>query len=158
MRARPQKSGGAGNQSGIPTMHHSPRRQQKEHPSLTLKMRAGRANHIQVNPSQSEPIQVKAAPVKNPPRSPRRRDERFSEVRLPSRRAKAQRRRMRPSNPGSNRARSYLSMNPHLTLTLSPPIGWERRGNGRRTRIVPRRSVEQRQVHGADACLKQKGA
>jgi hypothetical protein len=24
-------------------------------------------------------------------------------------------------------------MNPHLTLTLSPPIGWERRGNRRRT-------------------------
>ncbi len=22
-----------------------------------------------------------------------------------------------------------LTMNPHLTLTLSPPIGWERRGN-----------------------------
>jgi hypothetical protein len=42
-------------------------------------------------------------------------------------------------------------MNPHLTLTLSPPIGWERRGNSRRTRIVPRRSVEQRQVHGPNA-------
>ena len=45
----------------------------------------------------------------------------------------------------------FLSMNPHLTLTLSPPIGWERRGNSRRTRIVPRRSVEQRQVHGPNA-------
>src|ERR1039458_7154484 len=31
-------------------------------------------------------------------------------------------------------------MNPHLTLTLSPPIGWERRGNRRRTRVVPRRT------------------
>jgi hypothetical protein len=30
-----------------------------------------------------------------------------------------------------------LPMNPHLTLTLSPPIGWERRGNSRGTRIVP---------------------
>jgi len=39
-------------------------------------------------------------------------------------------------------------MNPDLTLTLSPPIGWERRGNSRRIRIVPRRSVEQRRVHG----------
>ena len=28
MRARPQKSGGAGNQSGIPTVYHSPRRRQ----------------------------------------------------------------------------------------------------------------------------------
>ena len=45
----------------------------------------------------------------------------------------------------------FLSMNPHLTLTLSPPIGWERRGNSRRTRIVPPRSVEQRQVHGPNA-------
>jgi hypothetical protein len=45
---------------------------------------------------------------------------------------------------------------PHLTLTLSPPIGWERRGNSRRTRIVPRRTVEQRQVHGPDACFKEK--
>jgi hypothetical protein len=26
--------------------------------------------------------------------------------------------------------------NPHLTLTLSPPIGWERRGNSLRARIV----------------------
>ena len=26
--------------------------------------------------------------------------------------------------------------NPHLTLTLSPPIGWERRGNSSRTRTV----------------------
>jgi hypothetical protein len=42
-------------------------------------------------------------------------------------------------------------MNAHLTLALSPPIGWERRGNSRRTRIVPRRSVEQRQVHGPNA-------
>jgi hypothetical protein len=42
-------------------------------------------------------------------------------------------------------------MNPHLTLALSPPIGWERRGNSRRTRIVPPRSVEQRQVHGPNA-------
>ena len=44
-----------------------------------------------------------------------------------------------------------LSMNPHLTLTLSLPIGWERRGNSRRTRFVPPRSVEQRQVHGPNA-------
>src|ERR1035441_7164327 len=44
-----------------------------------------------------------------------------------------------------------LSINPHLTLTLSPPIGWERRGDRRRTRFVPRRSGEQRQVHGANA-------
>ena len=43
-------------------------------------------------------------------------------------------------------------MNPHLTLTLSPPIGWERRGNSSRTRIVPRRPVEQRRVHGPNAC------
>jgi hypothetical protein len=42
-------------------------------------------------------------------------------------------------------------MNPHLTLTLSPPIGWERRGNSKRTRIVPRKSVEQRQVHDPNA-------
>jgi hypothetical protein len=26
--------------------------------------------------------------------------------------------------------------NPHLTLTLSPPIEWERRGNSQRTSIV----------------------
>ena len=44
-----------------------------------------------------------------------------------------------------------LSMNPHLTLTLSPPMGWERRGNSRRTRIVPRSSVEQRRVHSPNA-------
>ena len=28
-----------------------------------------------------------------------------------------------------------LSMNPHLTLTLSPPIGWERRGNSQERRL-----------------------
>ena len=39
-------------------------------------------------------------------------------------------------------------MNPHLTLTLSLPIGWERRGNSGWTRFVPRRSGEQRPVHG----------
>ncbi|MGA2557046.1 MAG: tRNA epoxyqueuosine(34) reductase QueG [Verrucomicrobiota bacterium] len=42
-------------------------------------------------------------------------------------------------------------MNPHLTLTLSPPIGWERRGNSRRTRLVPRKFAEQRQVQGSNA-------
>ncbi len=46
---------------------------------------------------------------------------------------------------------SILSMNPHLTLALSPPIGWERRGNRRRTRVLPRRPVEQRPVHGSHA-------
>ena len=44
-----------------------------------------------------------------------------------------------------------LSMDPHLTLTLSPPIGWERRGNGRRTRLVLRSCVEQRQIHDPEA-------
>jgi hypothetical protein len=37
-------------------------------------------------------------------------------------------------------------MNPHLTLTLSPPIGWERRGNSGRTRLVAWRSIVQGQV------------
>ena len=26
--------------------------------------------------------------------------------------------------------------NPHLTLTLSPPIGWERRGDSQRASVV----------------------
>jgi len=43
-----------------------------------------------------------------------------------------------------------VSVNPHLTLALSPPIGWERRGNSSRIGIVPRRSFEQRQVRGSD--------
>ncbi|MGA2555892.1 MAG: hypothetical protein ABSG04_06410, partial [Verrucomicrobiota bacterium] len=42
-------------------------------------------------------------------------------------------------------------MKPHLTLTLSPPIGWERRGNSRRTPIVPREFAEQRQARGSNA-------
>jgi len=37
---------------------------------------------------------------------------------------------------------------------IPPPIGWERRGNSRRTRIVPRRFVEQRRVPGRNACFK----
>ena len=53
---------------------------------------------------------------------------------------------------GSERAGwAVLPMNPHLTLTLSPPIGWERRGNSRRTRLVPRKFAEQRQVQGSNA-------
>ncbi len=35
---------------------------------------------------------------------------------------------------------------PHLTPTLSPPIGWERRGNGGRRRLVLGMFVEQRQI------------
>ena len=38
-----------------------------------------------------------------------------------------------------------VSTNPHLTLTLSPPIEWERRGKSRRTRLGLRKFVERRQ-------------
>jgi len=41
--------------------------------------------------------------------------------------------------------------NPHLTLTLSPPIGWERRGNSRRKRLISRKFAKQRQVQGSNA-------
>jgi len=45
-------------------------------------------------------------------------------------------------------------MNPHLTLTLSPPIGWERRGKSGWTRMVPCRSGEQRQAQGVKIKIK----
>ena len=44
-----------------------------------------------------------------------------------------------------------LPMNPHLTLTLSPPIRWERRGNSRRTRTVLWKPESIRQVQGFNA-------
>jgi hypothetical protein len=39
---------------------------------------------------------------------------------------------------GGEEIKIKSGMNPHLTLTLSPPIGWEGRGNSRRTRPVLR--------------------
>jgi len=51
----------------------------------------------------------------------------------------------------SEAGRAVLPMNPHLTLTLSPPIGWERRGNSGRMRSVARKLAEQRQVQGNNA-------
>ncbi len=54
----------------------------------------------------------------------------------------------------TQRCRAALSMNPgnpHLTLTLSPPIGWERRGNSKRTPIVLWKKWGQRQVQGFNA-------
>jgi hypothetical protein len=44
-----------------------------------------------------------------------------------------------------------LHMNLHLTLTLSPPIRWERRGNSRRTRTVLWKPASIRQVQGFNA-------
>jgi len=65
MRAKRQKSGGAGNQSGIPTICHPPHPRQVQHLPLTLKTGAGQANSTQVNPSQSKSIRVKGALKKN---------------------------------------------------------------------------------------------
>ena len=42
-------------------------------------------------------------------------------------------------------------MNPHLTLTLSPPIRWERRGNSHRTCFCGRMSVGRTPVQGFNA-------
>ena len=40
---------------------------------------------------------------------------------------------------------------PHLTLALSPPIRWERRGKSRRMAAVARKSGRMRQVQGFKA-------
>lgn len=65
MSARRQESGGAGSQSGIPTICHPPRARQVQHLPLTLKTGAGQANSTQVNPSQPKSIRVKGALKKN---------------------------------------------------------------------------------------------
>ncbi len=46
-----------------------------------------------------------------------------------------------PLNPGD----------PHLTLALSPPIGWERRGKSKRMAAVARMPGRMRQVQGSKA-------
>jgi hypothetical protein len=46
------------------------------------------------------------------------------------------------------RIRIKIRRNPHLTLTLSPPIGWERRGNSGVRRHVVRKFVQRRLVGG----------
>ena len=40
---------------------------------------------------------------------------------------------------------------PHLTLTLSPPIGWERRGKSKLGRMVTRETGSLRQIQGFNA-------
>ena len=44
-----------------------------------------------------------------------------------------------------------MNPDPHLTLTLSPPIRWERRGNSRRAQRVTRETGSLRQVQGFNA-------
>ncbi len=67
MRARPQRSGGARNQSGTPTVYRSPSLHQKEHPSVTFKIGAGQVNPIRPNPNPSKSIQVKRPAKKKEP-------------------------------------------------------------------------------------------
>ncbi len=49
------------------------------------------------------------------------------------------------------RPEAPLPTNPHLTLTLSPPIGRERRGNSKRTRTVLSKPASKSQVYGFNA-------
>jgi hypothetical protein len=55
---------------------------------------------------------------------------------------------------GGEEIKIKSGMNPHLTLTLSPPIGWEGRGNSRRTRTVLSKSAERRPIQGIKIKIK----
>jgi hypothetical protein len=57
----------------------------------------------------------------------------------------------------TSNAEHRMKESPHLTLTLSAPIRWERRGNSRWPANLARQTGSLSQVHGPNACAKAKG-